>query len=789
MNDISADEPLAGGNPEINMRKYLIKLIRRWPYILSFFLVSILIGYSFNRYFTPVYAIKGRITTSKFSNKSSSIVPGLVDADFFLSGLTEVYEEIPILKSPKRIEATIDKLDLRVSYFAQGTVKTMELSQGFGFDVEVDSISEKVYPYSLPIFVNRISDTKFELNIENEEWKKRIANKQFTFGQPFSLGTAQLRIKNTNGKGTDRDKYYFILNRKEDLIDSYRNRLQISWAMKGSAMLDLYMQSKLPDQDLKFMNAYYQVVQEIGLAEKNETLDNTIKFIDEQMKMVTDSLNYYQTIIDGMKLDNHRLLDGADQIYTKINELDKKKAEIILNERYLDYLSDYFTDKSDAEVFAPSLVGLSIPPMEAWVNQYINLKLNEKNFRNIENAQNPLVNREDSLRRRLVKGIFESMDSERKRDRDLLAELNKQENQLYTSINEVQRGSRNLTRLERLYQINNTLFDLFIKRRTEAAISKASATSDYKVIDQPSFSRVPIKPDKKGNLVIAAALGLILPVGFLLFRDITNNKIMDKDDLQAILHIPWLGNVAHSRYNTHLVMGNHPRSVVAESFRAIRANLKFLAGNVTTKARTFLITSSVGGEGKTFCSLNLAYTLALSQKKTIIIGADLRKPELATYLNLTADQGLSTYLAGYATIEQVIIKGEANEPDLIDAGKVPPNPSELLTSDRMSELIAFLKQRYDYIIIDTSPIGLVSDAFELFKFSDYNILIVRQGITPKGALKMVNELYLEGKLKNFTVLFNDVQLIQKRGSYYGNYLYGMGYSGYGFGYYEEDEKK
>lgn len=263
---------------------------------------------------------------------------------------------------------------------------------------------------------------------------------------------------------------------------------------------------------------------------------------------------------------------------------------------------------------------------------------------------------------------------------------------------------------------------------------------------------------------------------------------MDKDDLAAHTQMPLLGNIAHSAYPSRLVMKEHPRSVVAESFRAVRANLKFLVANINREAQTFLVTSSVSGEGKTFCSLNLAYTLALGDRKTIVIGADLRKPELGNYIEIHVEKGLSTYLAGYANLEEVIYQVNEKEPDFIPAGKIPPNPSELLASDRMGQLMKHLKKVYDYIIIDTPPIGLVSDAMELYKYSDYNILIVRQKVTHKEALDMVNELYLDGKLKSITVLFNDLELIRSRKSVYGSYLYGLGYGGYGYGYYEADDK-
>lgn len=785
------------------VKKYVLKLLKRWPRIFVFFVVCMGTGFAINRYATPVYLVKARITTKKFSNKPETPIPGLVDANFFLSGLTEVYEEIPILKSPRRIEAALNKLDFRVSYFSEGEIKTSESLTGYGFKVKIETISGNVFPFGIPIYVNYLDESRFRMATEREEWQKVFNEKTFSFGEPIQIGNTVIRLLNVSGSILLPDKFYFVINNSEQLVNNFRNRLTINWAMKGSSMLDLSMESELPDREVQFLKAYYEVVEEFGIKEKNETLDNTIRFIDQQMKFVTDSLMYYQSLIDDLKFSHRELnlpitvntqdtksnLNGSDYIFTRLNELDKKKAEVELNERYLDYLTNYFKSRSGEEIFAPSLMGLTIPLVEGWVNQYIQQKLVEKIERNSENAQNPLVNREDSLRKKLEKGIFEAIRSEREINRKNIAELDKQADFLLSSIDGVQVDFRKLAQYQRMFQLNQSLFDLFIRRKTEAAISKASAISDYEIIEAPSYSKIPVRPNKDINLLIAAAIGLFLPIGFFLLLDITNKRIMDKDDLQEHTQMPMLGNVAHSEYPSNLVMKEHPRSVVAESFRAVRANLKFLAAGINTKAHTFLVTSSVGGEGKTFFSLNLAYTLAQSAKKTIVIGADMRKPELANYLDVHTEKGLSGYLAGYATMEEAIFKTDEHQPDVIDAGKVPPNPSELLASVRMHDLIVWLKEHYDYIIIDTPPIGLVSDAMELFKYADYNILIVRQGVTHKDALTMVNELYTEGKLQHFSVVFNDIELIRRRKSIYGGYVYGMGYGGYGYGYYEEDKGK
>lgn len=795
------EEEFKESNQPDQVKKYALKLLKRWPYILLFFLFSLAVGYAINRYSTDVYTVTARITTKKYSGKATSPIPGLVDASYFLSGMTEVFEEIPILKSPSRIEATLEKLDFRISYFNKGLIKTMEGMSGQGFQVAIDSISGEGYPHSIPIYFQAIDDQTFSLSTDSEVWNSALEDKKFRYGQLFSLGDACLRVQKSSSQ-KDIEMSFFKINRKSDLNSRYRSRLNIEWAMKGSAMLDLRMATELPQRDVKFIKTYFDVIQEFALKEKNETLDNTILFIDQQMKFITDSLVYYQSLIDEMKLSNPKLsgvrsgtvgstttqsAQGSEPIYSKINELDQKRAEFQIKEQYLDYLDNYFKTNSKAEIFAPSLVGLDIPLLETWVNEFIGNKLKSYSFKSEESLQNPLVSRHDSSRRRLEKGIYAAIESERQRIDQNRRDLDIQMASLFGSVKGVQTDFRELSRYERMYQINMVLFDLLIRRKTEAAISKASATPDYEMIDNVNSSALPILPNKILNISVAAAIGLFLPIALFLLIDISNNRIMDKSDLLTCTQMPIIGNIAHSQFPSQLVMKEHPRSVVAESFRAVRANLKFLAANVQTRGHTFLVSSSVGGEGKTFCSLNLAYTLALSQKRTIVIGSDMRKPELGHYIGQKPEKGLSQYLSGYATMEEVIIPELENKLDFIDAGKVPPNPSELMASDRMRELIDYLKINYDYIIIDTPPIGLVSDAMELLKYSDYNILIVRQGVTRKDALSMVNELYLDGKLKNFSVLFNDIELIMKRKSIYGGYVYGLGYGGYGYGYYEEDK--
>jgi capsular exopolysaccharide synthesis family protein len=227
--------------------------------------------------------------------------------------------------------------------------------------------------------------------------------------------------------------------------------------------------------------------------------------------------------------------------------------------------------------------------------------------------------------------------------------------------------------------------------------------------------------------------------------------------------------------------------MVTESFRAIRASLRYVGDASPDKGTVYLITSCVAGEGKTFCSVNLSQSFVMSGKRTVLVGADMRKTSLKNYLPLRHERGLSEYLAGLSPLEDILIGGENGFADFIYSGNIPPNPAELLGSDKMKALIEQLRTAYEYIIIDTPPIGIVSDAMELLKYVDTSFIVARQGVTEKEGLKMINELYEEGKLPNFFTIFNDVRVARGKKVFKYGFMYGMGYGGYGYGYYEEDK--
>lgn len=369
------------------------------------------------------------------------------------------------------------------------------------------------------------------------------------------------------------------------------------------------------------------------------------------------------------------------------------------------------------------------------------------------------------------------------------AGLNNQINVLQDDLSSLPNVEREYVNLNRLYTLSESLFLILMEKRAEASITKASNTSDVVIVNPPKVGGA-ITPKTNRNYMLALFLGLGLPIGLILLFDYFNDKVKFKEDIEKNTSIPFLGVIGHNKNKTNLVVHKAPRSAITESFRSIRSNIEFFIGNKASK--TILITSSIAGEGKTFCGDNLAMIFASTGKRTVLIGADMRRPKLFRDFDLSNEFGLSNYLSSDLEIDAIIQESPFDNLFIINSGTIPPNPSELLLREKLAVLMHELKDNFDFIIIDTPPIGLVTDAMILSKYVDHSIYIIRQGYTPVGTVKSVDEMYRAGKMENLSILFNDVT-VNKYGYGYGysykyGYTYGYGYSN-GSGYYTSENKR
>ncbi len=773
------------------VKKFITNLLANWYWVVLSLAIAVAVAYMINRYTTPIYSVYTTILSKKYYKSRSSRTLDVIQGSEYFATQKDINWEVSVIKSYRIVTETIKRLNWDVFYFQQGNIRTTELYPRSPLKVSTDTSSTNI-PYNVLIDCEVVSDDQFQLKTENDYWKNIIPEQNFAFNQQHQLDGWNFMI--------NKDKYLdpgvtigFKINRLESLVGQYRGKLQVGWLAQGSAVLKLSLTGETPQREMDFLTKMAEVIDEQSIITKNEAAVKTIDFINEQLANISDSLVSTSKLMQQYKLRNTDITLGSQNIFSKINALEEEKYQLQLTNHYLDYLEDYIKSKSEKEVIAPNTIGVEASLLNNLIIEYVNLRMGERT-RNTELYKNsPLYkyqNQEVEERlREYEESILESIQTSRDRNDFNIKEIDDRINEYLSNMSGLLDQERELQDYQKIFNLNEQFYVMLLTEKVTASIAKASQESDYAVLDTPRMAGPAIKPRKSRNYTYAIVLGLGLPIGLFYLIGFLNPFVVTKDDLDRHTTMPMLGIVGHARTKKTLVAKDKPKSSIAESFRNLRANLQYFLKK-GTPTNTILITSSVSGEGKTFCSSNLAYIYAISGKKTLVLGADLRKPALTKVFKQKNSRGLSSYLAGLCEYEDLGENVVTENLTVIHSGHVPPNPSELLVNERMTEFVKRIKKDYEMIIIDSPPIGIVSDALELSKYADINAVIVRQGTTKKSSIDVIDTMYREGKLINPATVFNDIDFSRtiyghKYG--YGN-RYGYGY-GYGYGYYEDEPKR
>ncbi|MCX7638684.1 MAG: polysaccharide biosynthesis tyrosine autokinase, partial [Cyclobacteriaceae bacterium] len=410
--------------------------------------------------------------------------------------------------------------------------------------------------------------------------------------------------------------------------------------------------------------------------------------------------------------------------------LETQRADLLIRQNYLNYLENYMNQEGARldQIILPASMGINDAILNSLVQQMIALQTDVRLFSSPEKGSNPLIEAKAARIREIKREIESGIKSLRTTDKIKMDYINNQLKALQEQLNNLPSSERQLIAVQRNYALLENLYVFLMQKLSEAAITRAANTSDIILVNPPAAG-APIYPKPSQNYTIALVLGLFIPFGIFILFELLNNKVQSKEDIEKMTTIPFIGGVGHNTSGGNLTVKERPKSGVAESFRALRSNLNYFTGNKSKQV--YMITSSISGEGKTFTTINLATVFALSGKKTLIVGADMRRPKIFEDFKCSNDIGLSTYLSGLHSFEQIIQKTEIENLYLISGGPVPPNPSELLLTDKFSEFIKKSVEQFDFVIIDTPPLALVTDAFVISKFADHTVFVLRQNFSPK----------------------------------------------------------
>ena len=516
--------------------------------------------------------------------------------------------------------------------------------------------------------------------------------------------------------------------------------------------------------------------------------ENTIRFIDEELTGIQESLGSAASELKEFRTQNDLMnLDmQATQIYNNIQALERERAEMTVNVKIYKRLQDYIKEQIDdpENLAAPSTMGIADPLLNQLVRDLVTLSQTKATQLLTQTEQHPQIVKLNEQIVTTKKTLLETINNLVINADMSLDEINKRIAKAVSETKVLPEKQQQLINYQRNFNFNDETYKYLMQRRAEAQILKASNTPDNEVLDVARLERtVRIAPRTSMNYLIALILGLLIPAVYLFLKDFFNVSISDRKDVEKLTSYPIVGQVAQTSSKDPLVVVNSPKSPIAESFRSIRTNVEFITQGKNQS--TILVTGDMQSIGKTFNAINVASIYALYGKKTVLLGFDLRKPKLFKEFGLNNNIGLSSFLSNKEPFESIIQSTTAIPSlDIITSGPIPPNPAELIASEKCDELFKLLRERYDYIIIDTPPVGLVTDAFLLMKHSDVNLFIVRQGVTNKNIFGTIIK-DMESRGLKMSIVLNGIQTNKGYGYGYGKkYGYGYGYAyGYGYGRY------
>ena len=519
-----------------------------------------------------------------------------------------------------------------------------------------------------------------------------------------------------------------------------------------------------------------------GLELKNQTAEKTIEFIDGQIGSISDSLKIVENNLENFRLSN-RLVDLSREgnfIQNRLENYENERSSLLLQKKYYEYLKDYVDSRNETgDVVSPGAMGVTNASLEQLVVELASLQ-QQKTRLSLNISENlPAMAAFDNSISNVKALIDENISSSMNNLDNAIKEVDHRISLVEEELNRLPGTERRLINIQRKFDLNNTVYNYLLEKKAEAGIARASNVSDNRIVDYAeTFNSYRISPKSKQNYSKALLLGLLIPVILILLIDYLNNKVIDKKDIVKGTKAPIVGFISHNNLETEIPVAEKPGSTLAESFRSVRTNLKYFIKD--TKNPVISVSSTVSSEGKTFISINLAAIIASNGNKVLLIGLDLRKPRIHKVFGINNDNGISNYLIGMEKFENIIFKTDIENLWYSPSGPVPPNPAELIDSPAMIEFIARAKKQFDYIIIDTPPVAIVTDALLVSPLTDFYLFIVRQRYTTKNTLPLIEELNHNENIKSLGIVINDISLT----GYYGyglRYGYSAGY-GYNYGY-------
>ncbi|WP_248722977.1 polysaccharide biosynthesis tyrosine autokinase [Seonamhaeicola sp. ML3] len=767
-----------------NIKKVLSLYTKQWKWFLLSVLVCIGVAYFFMRAILPEYKAVAKIMI--LDDAESETGRGAIQDLTIFSGNkeAEIEDEIEVIKSRGFLRDIVKKLNLNVQHYAQGRINEHDLYKKSPLKINFIESDSLIYKSSFSCYVNIVSPTEFDYSIEEDDIPIRMSfgEKIDTHFGGIILTPVEKRIKKYTNQ-----LIRINISPLEEVAEFLTYIIDVYPSGESSKILNLVMKDPVEEKALDVINALIEGYNFATIDKKRKQAINTANFINDRVKSISSDLEGVDDSIVGYKSRN-RITDistTASQAFSSSVQNQQQIQELTTQISMLRYMDEMLGDNPYEGI--PSNLGGADESINALALRYNELLAQRGSYLKSAGENNPVVLELDNTLAQIRSSLSQSINNTKQTLNIQLDALKNSSRRINSKLYSAPDQERTLRSIERTQSIKEALYIFLLEKREEATISISSVSPSVKVVESPFSMGSKKSPEPLVSYLGAVLLGMLIPFATIYVKDLTDTKIHNKEDLQQeISNITVLGEIPNFSKKANGLISKNDRSVLSESFRIIRTNFDYVRRGRNNKENdnVLFVTSTINGEGKSFVSLNLGLTLANTGKRVLLIGADIRNPQIFSAIkNKTNKEQSKIGLTEFLVDESIIIGEAINSYDLnnisIDimlSGKVPPNPAELLMSERMKEVFDTVSKQYDYVIVDTAPSMLVTDTLLFSQYAGHTIYVTRAGYTEKRILNFAKELHNDKKLNGMMLVVNDVKQ--------ANFGYGAKY-----GYYGEPEKK
>ena len=781
---------------KVNYQELLFRYIIHWPWFMVSVLICLIGAWGYLYFQTPVYQVSASIMIKddkKGGNSGSADLENL-GLGGVITSTQSIDNEIEVLRSKTILKEVVNNLELYITYYDKDKYPKQEMYKTSPVVVNLTAQEADKLPGAVLIDMQLSPDGVLDVNLKVglNEYNKRLDKLPAVF--PTNVGTFGFTLRDSllNGQIEGQEDVRHIgvvVSQPFEVAKAYQWALTIASTSKTASVATVSLVNTNTQRGQDFINKLMEMYNRNTNNDKNEVAEKTREFINERIKIINEELGNTEEKLETFKR-NAGLTDISSDAQLAVSgnaEYEKKRVENGTQINLVRDLTKYINDPLNEYEVLPSNIGLTDNGLTTQLERYNELVIERKRLLRTSTENNPMIINLDMSIRAMKANVKTAIDGTLQGLLIVKADLDREANRFSRRISDAPGQERQYVSIARQQEIKAGLYLMLLQKREENAITLAATANNAKIIDEPVSDGL-VSPKPKMIYMIALVLGLGLPVGIIYLINLTKFKIEGRGDVEKLTRLPIIGDIPLTEEkNGSIAVFENQNTLMSETFRNVRTNLQFM---LKKGQKVILVTSTVSGEGKSFISANLAISLSLLGKKVVIVGLDIRKPGLNKVFNISRkEQGITQYLSNPERNLMDLVQASDISKSLyiIPGGTVPPNPTELLARDGLDKAIETLKKNFDYVILDTAPIGMVTDTLLVGRVADLSVYVCRADYTRKVEYSLINELANNNKLPNLCTVINGLDFQKKKyGYYYGYGKYGKFY-GYGkrYGYGEQ----